>query len=111
MVARDDRLSSAQKAAILDPENSLLVSAATAYEYAHLLKDGRLPIVETFAALQRDIGFELLDLPAKIWETIDTLPIIHRDPIDRMLVAHGIVAGLTVVTADRNIKLYPVKTI
>ena len=36
------------------------------------------------------------------------LPDIHRDPIDRMLVAHALEDGMTLVTADANIRLNPV---
>jgi PIN domain nuclease of toxin-antitoxin system len=41
----------------------------------------------------------------------DSLPDIHRDPVDRMLIAHAIAAGLVLVTADRQIDRYPVRTL
>jgi PIN domain nuclease of toxin-antitoxin system len=35
----------------------------------------------------------------------------HGDPVDRMLIAHALHAGLTLVTADETIRRYPVPTI
>jgi len=40
-----------------------------------------------------------------------TLPLLHRDPFDRLLVAQAQVEGLTLVTADANILAYDVKTL
>jgi PIN domain nuclease of toxin-antitoxin system len=45
------------------------------------------------------------------WEITAGLPLIHRDPVDRMLVAHALVDGMTILTADANIRRYPVPTI
>jgi PIN domain nuclease of toxin-antitoxin system len=47
-------------------------------------------------------------LPAASWEQIASLPDIHRDPVDRMLIAHALVEGMTLLTADANIRRYPV---
>jgi PIN domain nuclease of toxin-antitoxin system len=55
------------------------------------------------------MGFALLDFPASLWELAETLPDIHRDPADRMLVAHAIAADLVLVTADRRMAEYPVR--
>jgi PIN domain nuclease of toxin-antitoxin system len=110
-VARDRRLTTAQRAAIEDPEHALLVSAVVAYELTHLQAAGRIPIPEPLSAMQDLIGFEIVDLPGQCWQEVASLPTIHGDPIDRMLVAHARIAGATIVTADRAIKRYPVPVI
>lgn len=82
-----------------------------AYEFTHLQRDRRIAVEEPFTSLQELLGFELVDLPANIWRVVETLPLIHRDPVDRMLVAHALAADMTLVTADRSIRKYPVPTI
>lgn len=93
------------------PETRIFVSAVTAWEYADLIVRARLPGAAPFDALRSRMGFEILGLPVELWRAAQTLPNIHRDPIDRMLVAHAIEAGLTLVTADAAMQAYPVKTL
>jgi PIN domain nuclease of toxin-antitoxin system len=49
--------------------------------------------------------------PAGCWELLMDLPAIHRDPVDRMLVTHALVKDMALVTADANIRRYPVNCI
>lgn len=53
----------------------------------------------------------LRDLPAEVWRLADRLPDLHRDPIDRMLLAHAMHDDVTLVTADRTMHAYPVATL
>ena len=39
------------------------------------------------------------------------LPLIHRDPFDRLLVAHAITSGATLITTDQTLEKYPVKSL
>jgi PIN domain nuclease of toxin-antitoxin system len=91
------------------PSTQLFVSAVTAWEYTELQQRGRLPVRQTIDEHQALFGFELLAFPNDAWRIIATMPHIHRDPIDRMLVAHAISAGLTLVSADAQVRQYPVK--
>jgi len=43
-------------------------------------------------------------------ETVETLPFHHRDPFDRLLIATAIAEGITILTADENVKKYDVLT-
>lgn len=97
--------------AISEGSAEIFVSAVTAYEYADLHHRGRLPDAAALTALQDRMLFEILDFPADLWSLAATLPPIHRDPVDRMLVAHAIAFGMTLVTADRAIHRYPVETL
>lgn len=92
-------------------ETRVYVSAVTAWEYSDLRTRRRLAKAPPLDALRQEMGFELLDFPGSVWELATTLPDIHRDPVDRMLVAHAMLAGLVVVTADRRIAQYPVRTL
>lgn len=111
IVLDDPRLSAAQRDVLSDPDNDIILSAVNAYELAHLQQLGRIPLEEPIRRLQELVGFKLADLPAPVWEKVASLPDIHRDPLDRLLVAHALVAGMTVVSADAAVRAYPVTVI
>lgn len=108
IVLDDRRFSAKQRNALSDPENDIVFSAVNAYELAHLQKLRRIPIEESIELLQELVGFELADLPSDVWRHAEKLPDIHRDPLDRLSVAHALSGGMTVVTADAYIRRYPV---
>lgn len=58
----------------------------------------------------RRAGFTRLAVTPEHLETIKTLPLIHRDPFDRLLTAQALHEDLTIITHDRFIKQYPVRT-
>jgi PIN domain nuclease of toxin-antitoxin system len=99
------------KAASDRSDSRIFVSAVTAWEYADLRHRGRLGDAPVLAGLQADMGFDLLDYPGSAWVHAHGLPDIHRDPVDRMLIAHALAEDLTIVTADRRIHSYPVRTL
>jgi PIN domain nuclease of toxin-antitoxin system len=105
------RVSPRAREAIEAAETPLFVSAVTAWEYADLWQRGRIPEAAAFEKLQDMLGFQLLDFPASVWMIAARLPNIHRDPADRMLIAHAISADLTLVTADADMRRYPVKSL
>jgi PIN domain nuclease of toxin-antitoxin system len=97
--------------ALKAPETALLVSAVTAWEYSDLLHRKRLPVSEPIPELQVRFSLQIIDLPHECWRLASQLPHIHGDPIDRMAVAHAIVGGYVLVTADANMRRYPVALI
>lgn len=54
---------------------------------------------------------EIVAFPASASMRLAILPRLHRDPVDRMVVAHAIDADLTLVTSDKTMREYPVRTI
>jgi PIN domain nuclease of toxin-antitoxin system len=87
----------------------LLVSAVTAWEYADLHHRGRLPAAADFDTVATALSLEIIDLPAGIWRLATTLPDLHRDPVDRILIAHAIDLDATLMTADATMRRYPVR--
>ena len=55
--------------------------------------------------------FQLLPVTLDHIDTLAGLPPHHRDPFDRLLIAQAIHDGLTIVTGDHVIPLYPVSTL
>jgi PIN domain nuclease of toxin-antitoxin system len=111
IVFDDRRISRRAAEAVRSPDNSLHVSAAVAFEFADLQKRGRFPITDSIDVLSELIGFSVADLPAETWRIAATLPDLHRDPVDRMMIAHAILGGFTLVTADRTMRAYPVTSL
>lgn len=61
-----------------------------------------------FESLIARAGFIPAALPSGVHRQLQQLPLIHRDPFDRLLIAQTLYAGLTLVTADEMITKYPV---
>lgn len=59
--------------------------------------------------IERDI--RILPIRSAAIERLKRLPDIHRDPFDRLLVAHAQEEGMAIVTRDKTIPLYPVQTV
>ncbi len=112
MIATDDPRLKAQVRAILeDPTSRLFVCAVILWEFADLNWRGRFGLRLPIEALIAELDIEMLDTPIAASWFAETLPDIHRDPIDRMLIAHALHAGLPIVTADATIRRYPARTI
>lgn len=57
------------------------------------------------------LEFEIVDFSADLWVMAAALPAIHRDPVDRMLIAHAMALNMVLVTGDRTIRRYPVPSL
>ena len=111
LAAADARLSGAAEAACRAPDNTVYLSALSAWEIAIKHRLGRLPLPESpvrYVSSRRK-WLELEPLPfdeaAAAHEVL--LPTLHTDPFDRGLVSQAIVNGLTIVTPDEAISSYP----
>lgn len=88
---------------------ALHVSFASAWEYG--IKRARYPdeLHETFEQLLMP-DYRRLDMSFALHCFAEQLPQIHRDPFDRMLIAQALALDLTLVTADKTMRSYPVPT-
>jgi len=111
MATGDARLSVAALAALAAEETKPSVSAVTAWEVADLQARERLPPKVKLQTLLDTYEIDLVDLPAGVWRLAASLPRHHLDPVDRMLIAHAVHSGMTLVTADKTIRKYPVPTL
>lgn len=99
------------KAAIADPQNQVFVSAATAWEISIKKALGKLEAPDDIRGIVREEGFVELPIGLRHGELAGLLPLHHRDPFDRMLIAQAKTEGLTIVTADEKFRLYRVKVL
>lgn len=99
------RLNEQARAAIAEAE-LVFVSAASAWEAAIKAALGRLELPDTVESGVIASGFEKLPITFSHAESAAALPMHHRDPFDRLLVAQARVEGLTLVTRDRQLETY-----
>ena len=111
----DPRLSAAARAWIEDPGNRKRVSIASCWEIAIKVGTGKLNLGEpTRPYLDRAIAgsnFELLPISLDHATMVERLPLHHKDPFDRLLIAQAIVEGVPIVGADAAFDAYPVRRI
>ncbi len=105
-----DRLSAATLKLIDNPANELLFSAASMWEVALKRGLGRTDFQVDPRLLRRgllDNGYSELPVMSEHVVAIASLPPIHKDPFDRLLVAQATVEGITLLTADSVVAQYP----
>jgi len=111
-ITDDPRLAVAARALILEPANTLFVSAASVWEIAikHALGQGRadaMPIGGKEArAYFAQAGFESLAISDTHAAALDALDPHHSDPFDRLLIAQAQVEPMHLITADRKLAAY-----
>ncbi len=100
----DSRLSLQAREAIADDQNSIFVSAASAWEIATKQRIGKLEqvpgVVDRFAELVAADGFTHLPITSAHSLRAGSYPMQHRDPFDRMLAAQSELERLPLVTLD-----------
>ncbi len=87
----------------------MYVSAVTGWEIAIKLSLGRLRTTRRAEDAAADSGFEELPVRLRHTRRLIDLPLHHRDPFDRLLVAQALEEGLTIVTRDSAIQGYEVR--
>lgn len=103
-----DRLSPAQNDAISNPHHAIFVSAVSGWELGIKRTSGKLSLKDSIEALAARSGFIELAITMRHGEYAASLPLLHKDSFDRMLVAQAFVEGLTLVTVDRRLAGYGV---
>ena len=115
LVSDSPRLSGRAREQFSLPENEVYLSAASAWEIAVKEKLGRLPLpappAEFVPGQRKAHGIEPLAVDEEAALYVPHLPDLHRDPFDRMLVSQATVHGLVLMTPDRDIRQYAVRTL
>jgi PIN domain nuclease of toxin-antitoxin system len=104
------RLSRQARTLIENPDNELLFSAASLWEVAIKRGMGREDFKVDARLLRRgllDNGYGELPIISDHVVAIDSLPPIHKDPFDRILVAQANVEGVMLLTIDTLVSQYP----
>ena len=105
-----DRLAAKARRLMGDPRNELIFSAASLWEIAIKKGLGRDDFQVDARLLRRgliDNGYSELAITSAHAVAIDSLPPIHKDPFDRLLIAQSIMEGITLLTTDPIVAKYP----
>jgi PIN domain nuclease of toxin-antitoxin system len=109
-VAGDAKLSARTRALIEDPNTRVLLSVVSLWETVVKVSIGKLPLSKTIADLVRDDvqgnDMELLPINVGHLVTLAGLPLLHRDPFDRLLVAQARTENVQLVSADPALDAY-----
>jgi PIN domain nuclease of toxin-antitoxin system len=109
--AAPERLSAEATDALEDPYNDLYVSSISVAEIEIKRKLGKLALSHSCHTLVVRLGAQWLDLTAGHAMGLRTLPQLHADPFDRLLIAQALAEEFTLVTGDRKVLAYPVSTV
>ena len=104
-----ERLSHSASRFIEDPTSELFFSAASLWEIAIKLRRGHDDFQVDPRLLRRlllSLHYEELPVTGEHAVAVGDLPVLHKDPFDRLLVAQSIVEGVTLLTADRQVARY-----
>jgi PIN domain nuclease of toxin-antitoxin system len=108
--AAPDRLKQSTINLIADPDHELWFSVASVWEMGIKAAMAKLPLPkpteEYIQDTVRELGANLLTINANHALTAAALPLHHRDPFDRILIAQAEIEQMTIVTADRVFERY-----
>ena len=105
------RLSEKAEFIIRNLANPVYLSITSAWEVAIKLSIGKLDIAGKTADFIQDAesnGIIILPIEPSHLTVFETLPFIHRDPFDRLLIASALAEEMTLITDDNNIARYNV---
>ncbi|NJM75420.1 MAG: type II toxin-antitoxin system VapC family toxin [Acaryochloridaceae cyanobacterium RU_4_10] len=109
------KLSTDVRDVIRDPGNEVFLSAVSVWEVIVKYQLGKLPLPEdpaTYLPKQRNLHQIVnLDLDELSVVQLANLPLLHRDPFDRMLICQALQHSLTLATVDAAVRAYPVSVI
>lgn len=110
----DPRLSARANQILNDASNDFYLSVVSLSEVTVKVQIGKLQIPQDLGAfLQRTLNRELTILPIRPEHVLNLskLPLLHRDPFDRMLVAQSMSESVAILSSDRKLRQYEVEII
>ncbi len=114
-ITGDERLSPNVREFISDSDNDLFLSVASLWEIAIKVSIGKLELVRPFNQLfpeQLDENsIDLLPIKLVHLSALLELPLHHRDPFDRLIIAQGIKENIPIISGDKIFQQYPVEVI
>ncbi|MEO0768881.1 MAG: type II toxin-antitoxin system VapC family toxin [Cyanobacteria bacterium J06649_4] len=113
-IQASERLSQKAEDILEDHNQSLYFSIASLWEIAIKMGVGKLKIDNSFHELESllsSLSIEILPITFADTETYLSLPIHHRDPLDRILIAQVMNRSLSMITADSAFNAYAIETV
>lgn len=98
-------------AALEAGDAQIVISAVTVWEVAIKRQLGKLDAPADLLQQLERAGVELLPITARHADRVGTLPVHHRDPFDRLLIAQAELEGHTLITGDGSMANYEVEVV
>ena len=115
LMVDDPRLSGTAKSAFTDVNNEIYLSLASAWEMAikSSLQKLKLPLPVKDYIVTRSQAHQVKLLPIALDHiaVVETLPLHHRDPFDRLIIAQSIFETLYILSDDQFFDSYPIQRI
>lgn len=111
MTGELDAIGTKAKEALVAPENSPLISAVVVWEAAIKRGLGKLDAPPDLLEQIEQAGVDLLPITARHADRVGTLPMHHRDPFDRLLIAQAEIEGIPLISADNQLSRYGIDPI
>jgi PIN domain nuclease of toxin-antitoxin system len=105
LLADDPRLSSGARSE-LERASQIAVSEVSLWEISIKITIGKLKAIPELLDTIRDLRFSRLNISDAALRSYESLPLIHRDPFDRMLVAQSLTHQATLLTSDTFLSEY-----
>lgn len=105
---QDKRLKKEISSILSDPENYIYLSIATVLEIVIKKTIGKLKVPHDWKVTLKESNFLLLPITLEYAYKLESLPLHHRDPFDRLLIAQSIVENTALITGDKKIWKYNV---
>lgn len=114
-ISGDSQLATDVRDAICDPNNEVYLSVISIWEATVKYQLGKLPLPEqpeTYLPRQRQ-RHQIISLALDESSVVHlgTLPPLHKDPFDRMLICQALHNNLTIATVDAAVRAYSVSVI
>ena len=109
-ILSDSKKISEKARTTLDSGEKVYISIASLWEIAIKQGIGKLDLsysIEDIVSKCDAYGISILDIKAKHLDNMKSLPDIHKDPFDRLIVSQALVEGLDLISKDENIVKYP----
>jgi PIN domain nuclease of toxin-antitoxin system len=110
-LAAPERLHRDARRRIESPSETVFVSAVSAWEIELKRGLGKLKVPDDLEEQMKEKRFGELPIHVRHVKALTSLPDLHRDPFDRMLVAQAQTDRLVLVTSDEQVLAYPVATL
>ncbi|GAB6097527.1 type II toxin-antitoxin system VapC family toxin [Desulfatiferula olefinivorans] len=107
MLSTPEKLTEKRQYAINSPDNDIFLSALSIAELMIKQSIGKITISFNPLKMALETGLDILDFSGQNAITLGSLPLHHKDPFDRMLIAQAIDHGLALMSDDEKIKHYP----
>lgn len=110
-ISEDNRLSEDKIQTIIDPNNQIFLSVASIWECVIKYQTGKLYFPESpeiyLPQKRSDHLIKSLEITENTIKQLIKLPMIHKDPFDRLIICQCLEHNLTIITEDQTILTYP----